>query len=334
MKLLILGGTRFVGRHLVEAALAAGHAPTLFNRGQTAATLFPGLPALRGDRRVDLSALAHGEWDAVIDCCGYLPGEVERSAALLRERVGRYLFISSISAYAGFAAPNDETSPLGVLADPDTELVDGASYGPLKAACEQQVRRHFGEQRSLLIRPGLVVGPHDPTQRFSYWPARFALAADGGPLLLPGRPGDALQWIDARDLARFAIGALEAGRHGAFNVVSTPGQFSRGDLVEACMVASGRRPQAVWVDDARLLALGAKPWTELPLWLPAEGEFATLMRSANAKALAAGLRLRPMAQTVADTLAWWRGLPPQQQRFDKAGLSREREAQLLAAARR
>lgn len=332
MKILVLGGTQYVGRHLVEAALARGHDLTLFNRGRTAAALFPQLERRQGDRRQDLSILAEGEWDAVIDTCGYLPRELEASCALLARRVGRYLYISSISAYAGFAAPNDEASPLGRLedlADPGTEIVDGASYGPLKAACEAPVLRHFGE-RALILRPGLVVGPYDPTQRFTYWPARVARAVDGEALLVPGRPDDGLQFIDARDLAAFALAALEQGRCGVYNVVAAAGQWRRGELLDLCAAAAGVRPTWAWAAEARLLELGVKPWTELPLWLPQQGEYAAFMHSANAKALAAGLRIRPLAETVADTLAWWRGLPAEAQAFTKAGLSREREAELLA----
>lgn len=329
MKILILGGTQFVGRHLVEAAMAAGHELTLFNRGQTAAQLFPSLALRCGDRRRDLSALAEGQWDVVIDSCGYLPSEVERSAAALRGRVGRYVYISSVSAYASFERPNDETAALGVPTDPEAESVDGPSYGPLKAACEQRVLRHFAAAQALIIRPGLVVGPHDPTGRFSYWPARVALAADGEPLLVPGRAEDELQFIDARDLARFVMQALAAERSGVFNLVSTPGQHCRGDLLAACAAAAGRRPRWVWGDEARLLELGVKPWNDLPLWLPPQGEYAAFMRCANAAALAAGLQTRPLAETVADTLAWWRALPPEQQVFSKAGLSPAREAELL-----
>lgn len=332
MKLLILGGTQFVGRHIVEAARAVGHELTLFNRGQTAAALFPDLDVRHGDRRKDLSALADGEWDAVIDTCGYLPGEVERSAALLRGRVGNYIFVSSVSAYASFARSNDEESPLGVLSDPDTEVVDGGSYGPLKAACEARVQAHF-PGRSLIIRPGLVVGPHDPTQRFTYWPARVGSAVDGEPILSPGSPADAIQLIDARDLAHFVLQSAECARVGVFNLLSAPGQYSRGDLLSACEAAAGVRPQWVWADSPALLALGAKPWTELPLWLPPEGDFAAFMQTANGAALAAGLQLRPLSETVADTLQWWLGLPSEQQVFVKAGIGRAREAELLAKLR-
>ncbi|QPF76556.1 epimerase [Roseateles sp. DAIF2] len=315
---------------MVEAALARGHDLTLFNRGRTAGALFPQLERRRGDRRLDLSALAEGQWDAVLDCCGYLPREVEASAALLAGRVGRYLYISSISAYASFATPNDEGSPLGVLSDPATEVVDGASYGPLKAACEAPVRRHLGPDRALILRPGLVVGPHDPTQRFSYWPARVARARDAEPVLVPGRADDALQGIDARDLAAFALDALERGLGGTFNVVSGPGQWRRGALLQACAAAAGVAPRWAWADEAWLQAAQVKPWTELPLWLPAQGEYAAFMHTATERALAAGLRIRPLAETVADTLAWWRGLPEGEQGFSKAGLSPAREAELLA----
>jgi 2'-hydroxyisoflavone reductase len=337
MKLLILGGTRFVGRHLVEAALARGHQLSLFNRGLSGAALFPGLDIRHGDRRADLSALAEGEWDAVIDTCGYIPRELQASAGLLAGRVGRYLFISSISAYAGFAAPNDEDAPLGVLADPATEQVDGASYGPLKAACEAALREGLGDAATLILRPGLIVGPHDPTQRFSYWPARLARARDGEAVLAPGAPGDGLQFIDARDLAAFALELLERGASGCYNAVAAPDQWTRGELLQACAAAAGVRPRWVWAADARLQALGVQPWSELPLWLPgggaggADGDFAAFMATPNQRALAAGLRIRPLAQTVADTLAWWRGLPVEAQAFDKAGLSATRERELLAA---
>ena len=333
MRLLVLGGTQFVGRHIVETALARGHELTLFNRGQTAASLFPQLECRRGDRRGDLSALASGEWDAVLDTCGYLPREVEASARLLAGRVGRYAYISSISAYASFSQPGDELSPLAslqTLADPDTEIVDGGSYGPLKAACEASVQHVFGDARSLLIRPGLVVGPHDATQRFTYWPARLAQARDDEPVLAPGSPQDGLQFIDARDLAAFVLDQVEQGAAGAYNSVAAPARWTRAELLSTCAAVAGTQPRLVWVDSATLLARGAKAWNELPLWLPDTHEYAGFMQASNAKALAAGLRIRPLAETVADTLAWWRSLPAEQQAFSRAGMSAEREAELLA----
>lgn len=331
LNLLILGGTRFVGRHIAEAALARGHVLTLFNRGQSAAGLFPGVECRIGDRQGDLSALAQGEWDAVIDTCGYLPREVAASAAQLAGRVGAYAYISSISAYASFAAPNDEDSPLGVLDDPQTEVVDGATYGPLKAACEAALVARVGAGCALLIRPGLVVGPHDPTERFTYWPARVWLAAPGEPVLVPAPADEGLQFIDARDLAGFVLDALEQGRRGAYNAVAAPGQWRREQLLQACASVAGTQPRWAWASAEALEAQGVKPWNELPLWLPDSAEYAGFMQAHNAKALGAGLRIRPLAETVADTLAWWRSLAPDQRRFSKAGLSPEREAQLLAA---
>lgn len=334
MRLLVLGGTRFVGRHIVEAALARGHELTLFNRGQSGAALFQAVEQRLGDRRADLSALAEGEWDAVIDTCGYLPREVEASAALLRGRVGRYLFVSSISAYASFAQPNHEDAPLGMLSDPTTEIVDGETYGPLKAACEARVAAQFGAAHSLIVRPGLVVGPHDPTQRFTYWPARVARAAPGEAVLVPDCLDAGLQFIDARDLAAFALDALEQGRSGAFNAVAAPAQWRWAELLAACVQAAGlgeTPPRWLRASAQELSALQVKPWQDLPLWIPAEGDHAAFMRSDNARALAAGLCIRPLQQTVADTLAWWRGLPPDEQVFGKAGLSAEREARLIEA---
>ncbi|RQO57942.1 epimerase [Paucibacter sp. KBW04] len=335
MRLLVLGGTQFVGRHLVEAALAQGHELTLFNRGQTGAALFPASAQLRrvqGDRRGDLSGLAQGEWDAVLDCCAYLPREVEAMARLLQGRVGRYLLVSSVSAYASFAAPNREDSPLGVLIDPLTEEVAGANYGPLKAACEAQLRQHFA-QAFTIVRPSLVVGPYDPTQRFTYWPARIGRARPGEQLLMPITDEAPLQFIDARDLAEFILHLLASDRSGVFNAASTPGSILGRDLLQACVQATGLGFEPSWrrADLAPLMAQGLRPWVDLPLCLPAEPEYAAFMRCENQAALEAGLRLRPLLDTVADTWAWWRRLPAAEQVFSKAGLSPEREAAVSQA---
>jgi 2'-hydroxyisoflavone reductase len=332
MDLLIIGGTRFVGRHLVDAARAAGHRVTLFNRGQTAATSPEGVECLRGDRRVDLSALSTGQWDAVIDTCGYLPGEVAAMATTLKGRVGRYVFISSVSAYATFTEPNDEGSPLGRIDDPDTEVVDGRTYGPLKALCERAVSQRFGE-RSLLVRPGLVVGPHDPTGRFTWWPARVAHAAAGEPVLVPGAADDPVQFIDARDLAAFVMQALASELTGPVNVASPAGQWTMGDVMQACAQAAGTSPAWCWAGSQWLLAQGVAPWNDMPLWMPASGEYAAFMRAKTGRAQAAGLVNRPLADTVADTLHWWQALPPEQQAFGQSGLAPQREAALHAAWR-
>jgi 2'-hydroxyisoflavone reductase len=334
MDLLIIGGTQFVGRHLMEVALAGGHRVTLFNRGRTMAALPPGVEYRQGDRRGDLTALQTGQWDAVIDTCGYLPGEVRAMARALAGRIGCYAFVSSVSAYASTLSPNDEDSPLGVLPDDlvGTEVVDGRSYGPLKALCEAALRETVGDASCLLIRPGLVVGPHDPTQRFTWWPARVARALDEGrPMLAPGDPARPLQFIDARDLAAFVLQALARGLRGAFNAIAPPGFTTMGGLLAACGDAAGGVPRTVWAPSAWLLAQGVLPWNQLPLWLPDDGEHAAFMAVDTRRAQDAGLQIRPLATTVADTLAWWQGLPAEARVFSKAGLSAEREAALLAA---
>ncbi len=336
MDLLVIGGTRFVGRHLVEAALARGDRVTLFNRGQSAPPLAPlpaGVTVLRGDRQGDLSVLAGGRWDAVIDTCAYLPADADRMARHLAQGVGRYALISSVSAYASAALPNTEGAALGRIDDPETTVVDGRTYGPLKALCEAAVVQQIGASCSLLIRPGLVVGPFDPTQRFTWWPARLARAAvDGLPVLAPGDAQRALQFIDARDLAAFVLHALDAGASGAFNAAAPPGFTTMVGLLQACGDAAGVAPRLQWITDADLLAQRVRPWVDLPLWLPADAEHAAFMAVPTDRASAVGLTVRPLSVTVADTLAWWRGLPAEAQVFSLAGLPADREAGLLSTS--
>jgi 2'-hydroxyisoflavone reductase len=331
MKLLVIGGTRFVGRHLVAAALARGDEVTLFHRGRSGQAP-AGARQIVGDRQGDLAALATGTWDAVVDTCGYLPKDVARMADALQGRLGRYLFVSSVSVYASAAQPNDEAAAVGTIEDIDTTVIDGRTYGPLKALCEAELQRRVGE-RALVIRPGLIVGPHDPTQRFTWWPARLARAAlDGAPVLAPGRPTDPIQWIDVRDLADFMLHALDHALHGVFNLASAPGMATMGDLLAACAHAAGVAADLQWRAMGSLQAQGIEPWSDLPLALPDDDEHRHFMAHDTRKALAAGLHIRPLAATVADTLAWWRGLPADQQVFDKAGLAPERERAALAAA--
>lgn len=335
MNLLIIGGTRFLGRHLVEAALARGDQVTLFNRGQTSADVPAGVQWIQGDRKGDLASLVTGRWDAVIDTCGYLPADVGRMAQALAGKVGCYAFISSVSAYASSARPNAEDGLLGRIDDAGTDVVDGRTYGPLKALCEAVVQQALGPARSLLIRPGLIVGPHDPTGRFTWWPARLARAArDGQPVLVPGAPARPLQFIDARDLAAWTLHLLDQGAQGAFNAVAPPGFTTWGALIDVCARVAGVEPALRWLPDARLLATDVQPWSDLPLWLPVDGpdagEHASFMAVPVAKALATGLAIRPLEQTVADTLAWWQSQPAALQVFNTTGLSPEREAALLA----
>lgn len=323
MKLLVLGGTRFLGRHLVEEALARGHEPTLFNRGRTAPELFAGVERLQGERGGDLAPLRGRSWDAVVDTCGYLPREVRRSAQALREAVGRYLFVSSISVYAdSSAAGQDEQAPRATLADPDCEDIPN-HYGALKAACEDEVQRLFGE-RAILLRPGLIVGPFDPSGRFTYWVQRVQR---GGTVLAPPSPQYPVQFIDARDLAAWMLDLLEQRQAGAFNASGPAAPLSFGAFLDECRRALGARAEFVWPGAPFLDRHGVAPWTELPLYAGEDGR--GLNEVSLARARSAGLRLRPAGETCVDTARWAGGAPLPQ----GIGLTAEREAALLRAWR-
>ena len=259
-----------------------------------------------------------------------LPRDVARMAECLQGRVGRYVFISSVSVYADFSRPNDESSDLARIDDVDTEVVDGRTYGALKALCEEAVTSRFGD-RALLIRPGLIVGPHDPTQRFTYWPARVARAESGETVLVPGTAGAPVQFIDARDVAAFVLRASDGDLKGPFNLISAPGALTMGAVLDACASAAGSQPRWRWASAQEIEGCGLKPWIELPLWLQPAGDHAAFVLTDTRAAQAAGLAIRPLAQTVADTLAWYRSQPADQQAFSKAGLSAEREAAALNA---
>lgn len=323
MNLLILGGTRFVGRHLTEAALARDHEVTLFNRGQSNPDLFPNVEQLHGDRDGDLAALEGRTWDVVIDTCGYVPRVVRQSAELLADAVERYIFISSISVYADPAQPAlHEGSALGTLDDPTVEKVTNESYGPLKVLCEQAAEEAM-PGRVLQIRPGLIVGPHDPTDRFTYWVWRVA---QGGEVLAPADPAQPTQFIDARDLAAWTVHMAEQRATGIFNATGPADTLSFGDFLATCRDALGTDAQFTWVSEEFLREQGVAPWSDLPLWVPREAP--GLLRVDIARALGAGLHFHPLAATVRDTYAWaqTRDAAPH-----RAGISREREAELLAA---
>jgi len=327
MKVLILGGTVFLGRHLVEAALARGHELTLFNRGQHHADLFPDVDKLRGDRDGDLGALQGGAWDVVIDTCGYVPRIVRASAELLAGAVKQYIFVSSISVYADFGTAGiDESAPVGMLPDATTEEVTGESYGPLKALCEQAAEAAM-PGRVLHVRPGLIVGPHDPTDRFTYWVHRVA---QGGEVLAPGTPQGKVQVIDARDLATWIVRMAETTQTGVFNATGPDYQLTMGDFFETCRTVSSSDAHLTWVDDDFLVEAGVGPWIEIPLWIPAsDSDTSGLLDISIGKAVATGLQFRPIAETVRDTLVWDRSRSAETERC--AGLKPEREAELLQA---
>lgn len=316
MKLLVLGGTVFLGRHVVAQALARGDQVTLLHRGRHGAGLFPAARTLVGDRDGDLSALTGQDFDAVIDCSGYTAAQLERSTTLL-SGVPQYLFVSSISVGAAF--------PPGQPYDEDLPRLDGHDgYGQGKARAEDALRSARGE-RATIVRPGLIVGPHDPTGRFTHWPLRIA---QGGEVLAPGRPERPVQFIDVRDLADWCLRLVSNGTTGTFNAIGDPLPMQR--LLSACREAAGSEPRFSWVADRALLDAQVEPWSELPLWIPEDDPaFGGMLLGANARARAAGLGLRPLEQTVRDTLAWAHTPEGEAARSPHA-LTAGREAELLA----
>ena len=318
MRLMVLGGTQFVGRALVADALARGHEVTLFNRGRTNPDLFPEVEHLHGDREHDVSALEGKSFDAVVDTSGYVPKAVRASAHALRGSA-LYLFVSSVSVYADFSSGRDEDSPTAELGDYSADELrdDYANYGALKVLCEQETSAVFGS-RALLIRPGLIVGPADPTGRFTYWPHRIAR---GGDVLVPAPPDQTVQFIDARDLAEWLVRLCERGEGGTYNATNTGVPWA--ELVETCRSVAGSNARFVWVPGSFLAEQGVGQWMELPLWLH-DREERGLHWTDVSRAVGAGLTFRPLEETIAATLAG-------AETTDTAGLSPAREAELLAA---
>ena len=316
MKLLLLGGPRFLGRAIADAALERGHELTFFNRGTTNPDLYPGIERIIGDRAGDLTGLGERTWDAVIDTSGYLPNDVRASAEALAG-CGLYCFVSSISVYADFARPNDEDSPVAELGDLPADEVTNESYGALKALCEEAAREVFRE-RALVVRPGLIVGPHDPTGRFTYWPHRMAR---GGEVVAPAPPDRRTQVIDVRDLGEWIVELCERGSPGTFNATHPGLMWS--ELLDSCRAVSGSDADVTWVPDEFLLEHEVGQWMELPLWL-ADPEMAAADDVSVRRALDAGLTFRSLDETV-------RGALEQARTTDAAGLAPEREAELLAA---
>lgn len=332
MKLLILGGTVFLGRHTVEAALNRGHAVTLFNRGKSNPTLFadhPRVDIITGDRDGGLDPLMGHRWDAVIDPSGYLPRLVQASAGLLAGSVAHYIFISSISVYADTStAGQAEDAPLAGMDDPSREEITGETYGPLKALCEELVRTAM-PGRVTLVRPGLIVGPEDPSDRFTYWPARIA---EGGEVLCPGRPDYPAEFTDVRDLAAWLVHLAERRITGVFNA-SGPGprKTTLGEVFELCRRVSGSHARFTWVSADFLAQNNVDPWVEMPLWLGDSPEHAGFSRFDSSAAVANGLSFRSTEEAVRATIDWGRGRPAGHEW--RAGITRERETALLKAWR-
>jgi 2'-hydroxyisoflavone reductase len=313
MKILFLGGTKFLGRHLVEDALARDWDVSTFTRGLTNPDLFPNAEHLTGDRLGDTSTLDGKYFDAVIDTSGYHP------RAIGEVKTDFYCFVSSISAYADLSKLGvSEDSPLAELNGPMPDEFDPEQYGALKVVCEREVARLY--KQNLIVRPGLIVGPHDPTDRFTYWPAR---AARGGTILAPGRPQRQVQLIDVRDLAAWMLDMTERTETGTFNAIDS---LTMESMLLACIAAAGTGPVIEWRGDQWLLDQEVEPWSEFPLWLPEDSEYAGMLAADASRAIAKGLTFRPAVETARDTLEWDRIRPPGAR---EAGMDPAREAELL-----
>ena len=342
MKLLVLGGTKFLGRHLVELALAGGHEVTLFNRGQLNPELFPEVEKLRGDRDGGLDALKGRRWDAVVDPSGFSPRVVRDSARLLADAVEHNTFVSSVSVYRDTGVPGvNEDYPVATITEeelreaealPQSELTTapffGERYGALKALCEQAAEESM-PGRVLNVRAGLIAGPHDYSDRFTYWPRRIA---EGGDVLAPGDPSRPVQFIDARDLAEWILLSAERKVTGTFNATGPDYTLTLGRFLEECRAATGGDARFVWVDEKFLIDAGVGQWMEMPLWADSSDEQNRYFQALSVeKAVAAGLRFRPVAETVRDTLAW--DMTREADAPRRAGLAREREREVLEAWR-
>lgn len=327
-RILVLGGTGFLGPHVVDAALARGHTLTLFNRGKTRPDLFPGVEKLQGDRDGKLDALRGRTWDAVVDTSAYVPRIIKMSAELLAPSVRHYVNISTISVYAKHDRIGaDETAPVAPIADPASEEAR-VNYGPMKALCEQAVEAAM-PGRVANLRPGLIIGPGDPTGRFTHWPTRMAA---GGEVLCPGDGATPTQFIDGRDLGAWIVKVIEDGTVGVFNALGPEHRISMREVLEACNAAAGNQAKLTWVDADFLADHDVSPWSDMPMWFDPRGEMAGFGTISNARAIKAGLVFRPVLATAKDTLAWLAALPEdERKKFGSKGIRRDDEAKVLAA---
>ena len=328
MRILVLGGTGFIGPHIVRYALARGHTLTLFNRGRTNTELFPEVEKLRGDRNDDLEALKGREWDVVIDNSASIPRWVRQSAELLEDSAELYLFTSSLSVHADFSKEGiTEDDPVATIDDPTVEQITGETYGPLKALCEQEAEKAF-PGRALVIRPHLIVGPGDPTDRWTYWPVRVNR---GGEVMAPGEPSDPTQYIDARDLAEWYIHMLENRETGVYSCVGPRSKLTMAELLYGMRAVVSNEISFTWVDADFLAEHEVAPWQHMTAWIPPRDGMQGFGLFDNSKAVAKGLRYRPLAVTARDTIDWWKTLPEEKRSKPRAGLAPEREQEVLAA---
>ncbi|SFS97294.1 NAD-dependent epimerase/dehydratase family protein [Marininema halotolerans] len=342
MKLLIIGGTQFVGRHLAKAALSRHWEVTLFNRGKTQPGLFKECEEIHGDRTEGLSALAHRHWDAVIDPSGYLPHVIRNNVRTLSQLTDHYTFISSISAYASFAhGQNTEISPVAPLpAGESTDTLTPGNYGPLKGLCEQVAEEEM-PQRVFTIRPGLIVGPYDPSDRFTYWCRRIV---KGGEILAPGRPDLPLQLIDARDLAEWTLDSVQNNLTGIYNAVGPRTPLTLGQFLNEARHVLNPSARFIWAEDQFLSDHDVQPWIEMPLYIPESGSWIDqhgpmqgFLKTSITKAIQAGLTFRPLSETLRDTWQWEKNrttpLPQRTIASGKKGLEEIRERELLQLLR-
>lgn len=331
LEVLVLGGTAFLGPACVELLLARGHKVTLFNRGRTNTHLFPTLERLEGDRRENHDALRGRKWDVVLDTSAYFPRAVNDAMDALAGNVGHYVLISTVSVYAAFDQPGmDEDAAVATIEDETLEEVTGESYGALKALCEQAAEAKM-PGRVTNIRPGLIVGPLDRTDRFTYWPVRVSR---GGEVLAPNAPEQTIQVVDVRDLAAFTVTCMEERVAGVYNATSKPSLFSIGELLETSKKVSGSDARFTWVSAEFLAEHEVAPWSEMPVWMPAEGDYAGFDQIDVSRAMAKGLTFRPLSDTVRDTLDWWKTMPELEEgpRTElRAGIAPEKEERVLAA---
>jgi 2'-hydroxyisoflavone reductase len=328
LSVLILGGTGFIGPHMVREILRRGHAVTLFNRGRSNSSLFADIETIKGDRDGGLQGLEGRSWDAVVDNSGYVPRHVRDSARLLAKNTQRYLYISSLSVYADFTIRNDEDSPLAAIDDESVEEVTGETYGALKALCEKRAAAEIDSDRLTVLRPNYIAGPGDHTDRFSYWPVRIRR---GGEMIWPGRPDDAIQFIDVRDLANFVADCLEQDRSGTYNMTNPPGVYTMGRLLGDCKALTAVEVEPVWISAAFAYEQGLIGSRALPIWHPSSGPQSAAGGFSAARATEAGLRNRPARETLRDILSWWDTLPAERTADLRAGLEATREAELIAA---